>query len=366
MRLTLTTAFKNYLANRVVKTMARFWRIQLLNGTMYGYTTHTRDIVYNGETYQSILGLTSSASQSQDNLSPDNVVVTAFLSQAIEADIIAGRYDHAYVEIFLLNYYDLSMDRILEKTGYLGEITIQDVAFQVEKRGLAQALITKVGRLYSASCDARVGDRRCSIPLTPLVVTLRINVDGSGETLTSVIPSVDFRTLGFIVGRNVTISGSSAGNNLTVPLTNVAATVLTTSSNLTTENNVRLTLTQSNPYFLSSTITSSPGPQQAVVNALSAFADGWFTQGLLRFTSGDNADVERDVKFHSGTTLYFYEEFPFTIDPGDAFELTAGCIKTIEICNSKFANTDNFRGFPYAPTNDTIFSSPVNSGQTIS
>ena len=40
----------------------------------------------------------------------------------------------------------------------------------------------------------------------------------------------------------------------------------------------------------------------------------------------------------------------------DAFSITAGCDKQFPTCKAKFANTANFRGFPYMPGNDAVIS----------
>jgi uncharacterized phage protein (TIGR02218 family) len=43
---------------------------------------------------------------------------------------------------------------------------------------------------------------------------------------------------------------------------------------------------------------------------------------------------------------------PVDIASGDAFVVTAGCDKRFATCRQKFANGDNFRGFPHMPGND--------------
>ena len=44
---------------------------------------------------------------------------------------------------------------------------------------------------------------------------------------------------------------------------------------------------------------------------------------------------------------------------GDTFTVTAGCDKTLATCRDRFANVDNFRGFPHIPGNDFIMSYPL-------
>ena len=43
---------------------------------------------------------------------------------------------------------------------------------------------------------------------------------------------------------------------------------------------------------------------------------------------------------------------------GDQVQVTAGCDKSFVICRGKFANGENFRGFPHMPGNDFVVSIP--------
>ncbi len=44
------------------------------------------------------------------------------------------------------------------------------------------------------------------------------------------------------------------------------------------------------------------------------------------------------------------------IAAGDTFTVTAGCDKLFATCQAKFANAENFRGFPHMPGNDFVLS----------
>jgi uncharacterized phage protein (TIGR02218 family) len=87
---------------------------------------------------------------------------------------------------------------------------------------------------------------------------------------------------------------------------------------------------------------------------VAAFTAGWFTRGLLTFTSGANAGRAIEVKRHNGSALELWQETAEPIAPGDTFTVTAGCDKVIGTCAAKFANGVNFRGFPHMPGNDVL------------
>ena len=83
-------------------------------------------------------------------------------------------------------------------------------------------------------------------------------------------------------------------------------------------------------------------------------ADGWFNQGVIKFTSGRNAGLSRTVKEHKGGRLSFALRLPFPPQSGDVFKIYPGCDKRQETCGRKFNNIVHFRGFPYIPAADTI------------
>ena len=83
-------------------------------------------------------------------------------------------------------------------------------------------------------------------------------------------------------------------------------------------------------------------------------ADGWFNQGVIKFTSGRNAGLSRTVKEHKGGRVSFALRLPFPPQSGDVFKIYPGCDKRQETCGKKFDNIVHFRGFPYIPAADTI------------
>lgn len=78
--------------------------------------------------------------------------------------------------------------------------------------------------------------------------------------------------------------------------------------------------------------------------------DGWFTNGLVTWTTGANAGLSYQVKRHTvagAVTIDLFLEAARPIQPGDQFEVTAGCDKSAATCKTKFNNIINFGGFPH-------------------
>ena len=79
-----------------------------------------------------------------------------------EADLAAGVFDDAKVEIFRVDWQTPD-NRVLMRTGSLGEVRRSGSAFNAEVRGLAHYLQQPNGRLYQYQCDADLGDHRCTV-----------------------------------------------------------------------------------------------------------------------------------------------------------------------------------------------------------
>jgi uncharacterized phage protein (TIGR02218 family) len=86
-------------------------------------------------------------------------------------------------------------------------------------------------------------------------------------------------------------------------------------------------------------------------------ADGWWSGGILHWTSGNNAGREMEIKLHllsdaaegNEPTLELLEGEFGALQIGDAYTMTVGCDKSMATCKDKFANVVNYRGFPHLP-----------------
>lgn len=147
-------------------TLAWCWRLTRRDGTRQGFTDHDRDIVFDGTTFEAAAGFTASEIKDAVGLSVDNLEVESALSSEglSEQDLAAGLYDDARVEIFRVNW-QAPEERVLMRSGSLGEVRRAGIAFAAEVRGLAHYLQQPKGRLFQFGCDADLGDQRCGINL---------------------------------------------------------------------------------------------------------------------------------------------------------------------------------------------------------
>ncbi len=149
-----------------VTTLCYCWRVTRHDGTVMGFTEHDRDVTAAGTTFQAGSGFTASRIEQSLGLAVDNMAAAGALSSAglSEADILAGRYDDAAVDLYWVDWSDPATF-VLISSGNLGEVKREGLAFSAELRALAHRLNQKIGSTYSRQCEARLGDARCKVDL---------------------------------------------------------------------------------------------------------------------------------------------------------------------------------------------------------
>lgn len=150
-------------------TLATCWRVTRRDGFVLGFTDHDRALSFDGTTFLPDTGATGSALTSSADLAVDNADIEGALSaDALSAeDLAAGRYDGAAVEIFRVNWAAPDQ-RLLLKTGAVGEVSRSGDAFKAELRGLSHHLDQPQGRVYQRLCDVNLGSPECGIDLGDL------------------------------------------------------------------------------------------------------------------------------------------------------------------------------------------------------
>lgn len=134
------------------------------------------------------------------------------------------------------------------------------------------------------------------------------------------------------------------------------------------EGDLGLAINLSDPaYRAAGTITTINEVQQFGATGLDAYDNGWFTGGLLRWTSGANIGLEAHVKAHLAAEPEAVVEIwlspPEPVQPGDTFEVTVGLSLSAAEWKAKFGDLVDFRGFPHMPGDDVAASYPNSGGQ---
>lgn len=154
-------------------TLATCWKVTRRDGSIFGFTDFDKDLTVDSLLYQARSGYTRSAIHTIANLAVDNLdIESAIDSETLSAaDLRAGVWDGATVEIFLVNWSNLANGKIILKRGTIGEVELKDTVFRAELRGLSQALSQQIVELYTPDCRADLGDTRCKVNLAALTVT---------------------------------------------------------------------------------------------------------------------------------------------------------------------------------------------------
>lgn len=194
-------------------TVARTWLLTRADGVVMGFTDHDRDLHSGGVVYRAGAGLTARALEQTTGLSVDNSEAVGALSDGAltEADIRAGRYDGAALEIAEVNWADTLQRRVIFR-GTLGEVSHQGGAFRAELRGLTEALGVGGGRIYQADCTAVLGDAACRFDLSvPGYRAQAALVAVQEGRLMRLPPLPGFEDLWFEGGRLQVMTGAAMG-----------------------------------------------------------------------------------------------------------------------------------------------------------
>lgn len=154
-------------------SLATCWKVTRTDGQIFGFTDLDVDLTVSSILYVASTGYTRSAIQTDSALAVDNLDLEGvFDSSAItEQDLRAGLWDYASVEIFLVNWADLSQGTMKLRKGRLGQSNAGRTRYTTELRGLMQHLQQEVGRIYGPADDVDLGDARSGINIATYTVT---------------------------------------------------------------------------------------------------------------------------------------------------------------------------------------------------
>jgi uncharacterized phage protein (TIGR02218 family) len=286
-------------------TLAYLLKIVAKDGTVIGVTSHDVDLDYDDGggsiTYQSAIGLETSAIDSTSVLDVDNLEAKMLVvdsSDFTEQKINAGVLDFADFWIYRVNFDDLAAGHYIVLKGTTGAVRSMDgLAGVVELRGLSQGLKqTASVELYSITCRARFGSQDgeerqpCFFDTTSL---------WSSDTILSVDS------------------------------------------------------TEPDRIFTATTTPAATGPGGALP----------FVPGIVKFTSGANAGLTVEIEDVVGDEITLRFQTPYDIQAGDTYDIRPDCAKRyVEDCIGLFDNGINFRGEPYVTAGDEA--SQVTPGAT--
>ncbi|MCF6274916.1 MAG: DUF2163 domain-containing protein [Robiginitomaculum sp.] len=158
-------------------TLCWVWKLSRADGAVLGFTDHDNNLTIDGTVYQAASGFSPADIDSRLGFALDNSSAQGLLSSDVisDADVRAGKYDSAVVEISRVNWANVSESALIWK-GKLGDITVQVNAnsansnnnghFEAELVGQAAVLERSTGRVFARGFDARFGDMQCGLDVS--------------------------------------------------------------------------------------------------------------------------------------------------------------------------------------------------------
>lgn len=356
---TISAALKAHLAGETT-TIAYCWHCLLKSGAVFGFTSHDADIVYNGVTYLANSGFAASDVETTAALNVDNMEAQGMLSSPAitEEDLIAGKWDDAQVQLFAVNYADLTMGSMTMRSGNLGQVKAMRSQFIAELRGMTQPLQQNILEYYTPSCRAKLGDARCKLNLAPYtfsgsvtgLVSQKAWYDTSLTQTTSTVqkaitgitqanPAVVWAIgHGFTSGQQIAFSGV-AGMTQINGKTAIATFIDADHFSINIDTSVAGGMYSA--YTSGGTATLMPQSE-------------YFQNGLVTWTSGLNAGLSTEVKLYNIGYVELFQPTAYAIALSDAYTIVAGCDKQLQTCISRFNNVVNNRSEPHIPGNDQL------------
>jgi uncharacterized phage protein (TIGR02218 family) len=169
---TIGTALQAHLDGELT-TLAALVKITRVDGMVLGFTTHDLDLVAGGVTYKADGSFSPAVLKNAAALKASSYEITGILDSALvnEANLKAGLYDHARIDVYMCNWADLSQGVVQIRRGWLGEINLIDGKYVAALRGLHDLLGRRVGDVYTAECRYQFCDQNCGKSLSSYTFT---------------------------------------------------------------------------------------------------------------------------------------------------------------------------------------------------
>lgn len=146
-----------------LECVATFWRVLRRDGVALGFTTHDRDLRFDGNLHRAAPGMVPSAIRRSANFEPDSAEVQGALSHdSISAhDLALGRFDGARILIGLVDWGTL--ERHVLYRGTIGTVTEEAGSFTATLLSRKQDLQRDPVPRTSPSCRASFGGPGCTL-----------------------------------------------------------------------------------------------------------------------------------------------------------------------------------------------------------
>jgi len=197
-----------------VTTIALCWRVARTDGVVLGFTSHDQSIDSNGLRYEAAPGMTPSALSAGLGLDVTTIEFAGALSASAmtEADLAAGRFDAARLEVFMIDWLNPGAGTLPVARGTLGAVVRQrdngGGSFTATVQSPTAAFDALAVESCSPTCRAELGDDRCRVDLTPLTALAVASAPSlNGDIAAAGLPAA----ANYLDGRIRCLDGPNAG-----------------------------------------------------------------------------------------------------------------------------------------------------------
>ena len=186
------------------------WEIERRDGVILRFTDFNRDLVFEGNTYKAMAGLTMSARQHVEGLDPKNFETKGVLTDdtITEDDLRIGKYRNADVTEIGVNWMYPWLPALWRNTYIIQQTSGDQEVWQANMAGMQIRLTQSVGFVATKTCRwKRFGDTDCGVNLASITITSSVSAivtqRRSFETpLTQANNFFNFGSLAFTSGAN--------------------------------------------------------------------------------------------------------------------------------------------------------------------
>ena len=209
---TLSSSMATHLAGSA-HTRARMLRLDLLDGTSIGITTHDRAILFDlGDgaiLYSPETGIMPGAVSLSTGFDTDNYDVSGPIADTVTLDALLGRrFNRARARLFEVNWKNLSFGALKLMAGNVGEARPEGGKFVFTIRNDLDRYNQTIGRILTPMCNADLGDARCGASFVSIDAVISAATDPMRFTVSF---TGDYADDFFNAGKVVFTSGALAG-----------------------------------------------------------------------------------------------------------------------------------------------------------
>lgn len=146
-----------------LETVAIWWRIERSDGIALGFTSHDRDLAFDGLVHRTAPGMVPSAIRRTATFEPDSADIAGALSHdsITEGDLAAGRFDGAVVAMGMVDWETLERETLY--SGTIGAVGHEGAGFSAELRSIKDLLSRDIVPRTSPTCRAEFCGTGCTL-----------------------------------------------------------------------------------------------------------------------------------------------------------------------------------------------------------